>query len=182
LVNRNEQKKKNNPWIKLRHQPQTVARASTRGTQNPCGLGRETIPRRIVGAGLRGATIVSKIAFDADNNSAPLPFLAAEPDLKVWTPKEELKKDFCITAVKCLHYNGNTAQADVQRVFYKVTLKPSVVKSLQCAAKKILEEINSDDTHALVRRERQLIKSPRRLPNKALKRLRKRMQKKNSIQ
>lgn len=121
---------------------------------------------------------MSKISFDADNNSGPLPFLAAEPDLKVWTPKEELKKDFRITAVKCLRYDGNTAQADARRVFYKVALKSSVVKTLQCAAKKILEEINTDDTQALVRRERHLIKSPRRIPNKALKRLAKREAKK----
>ena len=43
---------------------------------------------------------------------------------------------------------------------------------------KILEEINTDNTRALVTRERRLVKSPRRKPTKALKRLRKRMQKK----
>jgi hypothetical protein len=93
---------------------------------------------------------VSKLSFDAANASGPLPFNVSEPNAAVWIPKERFKKDclareYCIVAVKSIHYDGNTPTADTARVFYKIVVKAPVLKKLQAKAKKVLRKIKSDD-------------------------------------
>jgi hypothetical protein len=97
---------------------------------------------------------MGKISFDAANTSGPQPFNVSEPDAAIWIPKdkfreENLAREYRITAVKSVHFDGNTRTADTARVFYKLVLKDPVVKKLRKRAKAVKEQVKAETLRSI---------------------------------
>lgn len=102
---------------------------------------------------------MSKLSFDAADDSGPLPFNAKEPDATIWIPKDKFRKEnlareYRIVAVQSIHYRENSQTADSTRVFYKIVLKALVVKQLRKRAKALKEQVKADTLLSIKKRFR----------------------------